>query len=101
MAGSPHQHELKFRTRRRLLVAGLFGDHPLESHPEVVQEIIDNKGKDIGRSWVSTSRFLFYCQVAVFVALVVGGCYTMYVKRYQGKPNVEIPGNTQYNPQYK
>jgi hypothetical protein len=65
------------------------------------EEVIDNHGKDIAHSWVSTSRFLFYCQVAVFVALVIGGCYTMYVHRYKGKPNVEVPGNTQYNPQYK
>ena len=65
------------------------------------EEVIDNKGKDIGHSWVSTSRFLFYCQVAIFVALVIGGCYTMYQHRYKGKPTVEIPGNTQYNPQYK
>ena len=65
------------------------------------QEVIDNKGKDLGYSWVSTSRFLFYCQVAIFVALVIGGCYTMYQNRYKGKPNVEVPGNTLYNPQYK
>lgn len=65
------------------------------------EEIIDNNGKDMGYSWVSTSRFLFYCQVVIFVALVIGGCYTMYEHRYKGKPNVEVPGNTQYNPQYK
>jgi hypothetical protein len=65
------------------------------------EEVIDNKGKDLGYSWVSTSRFLFYCQIIVFVAMVVGGCYTMYEHRYKGKPQVEVPGNTQYNPQYK
>lgn len=65
------------------------------------QEVIDNKGKDLAYSWVSTSRFLFYCQIAIFVALIAGGCYTMYVHRYKGKPNVEIPANTQYNPTYK
>ena len=65
------------------------------------EEIIDNKGKDLGYSWVSTSRFLFYCQIIVFVAMVIGGCYTMYEHRYKGKPQVEVPGNTQYNPQYK
>ncbi len=65
------------------------------------EEIIDNKGKDLGYSWVSSSRFLFYCQVVVFVAMVIGGCYTMYEHRYKGKPNVEVPGNTLYNPQYK
>ena len=65
------------------------------------EEVIDNKGKDVGYSWVLTSRFLFYFQVAILVAIIVGGCYTFYVHRYQGKPNVEVPGNTQYNPQYK
>jgi len=65
------------------------------------EEIIDNKGKDIAYSWVSTSRFLFYCQLAIVFALVIGIVYGMYVHRYKGKPNVEIPANTQYNPQYK
>jgi hypothetical protein len=52
------------------------------------EEIIDNKGKDITHSWVSTSRFLFYCQVAIFVALVIGGFYTMYQHLYKDKPTV-------------
>ena len=65
------------------------------------QEVTDNLGKDLAYSWVSTSRFLFYCQIAVFVAMVAGGCYTMYEHAYKGKPNIEIPGNTQYNPTYK
>ncbi|MEO6949329.1 MAG: hypothetical protein ABI123_06865 [Ginsengibacter sp.] len=65
------------------------------------QEVIDNLGKDLAYSWVSTSRFLFYCQIAIFMAMVAGGCYTMYQHAYKGKPNVEIPGNTMYNPTYK
>ncbi|HET7115330.1 MAG TPA: hypothetical protein VFI29_02500 [Hanamia sp.] len=65
------------------------------------EEVIDNTDKDVAYSWVSTSRFLFYCQVIIFVAIVIGGCYTLYAKRYEGKPNVEVPGNTLYNPQYK
>lgn len=65
------------------------------------EEISKNRGKDLAYSWVSTSRFLFYCQIAIYAALILGGCYTMYVHKYQGKPNVEIPANTQYNPQYK
>ncbi len=65
------------------------------------EEVLDNKGKDIAHSWVSTSRFLFYAQVAVFVALIIGGCYTFYQHRYMGKPTVEVPANTHYNPQYK
>lgn len=65
------------------------------------QEIAENTGKDLAYSWVSTSRFLFYCQIAIFMALVAGGCYTMYQHKYQGKPKVEVPGNTMYNPTYK
>jgi hypothetical protein len=65
------------------------------------EETLDNTGKDLAFSWVSTSRFLFYCQIAILLALVAGGCYTMYEHRYMGKPNVEVPANTQYNPQYK
>ena len=65
------------------------------------QEIAENSGKDLAYSWVSTSRFLFYCQIAIFMALVAGGCYTMYQHAYKGKPNVEVPGNTMYNPTYK
>jgi hypothetical protein len=65
------------------------------------EEVLDNSGKDLAHNWVSTSRFLFYAQVIMFVALVLGGCYTMYQHRYKGKPEVEVPGNTLYNPQYK
>ncbi len=65
------------------------------------EEVIDNKGKDIAYSWVSTSRFLFYCQIAIALALTLGIIYGMYVHRYKGKPNVEVPANTMYNPSYK
>ena len=65
------------------------------------EEISKSRGKDLAYSWVSTSRFLFYCQIAIYAALILGGCYTMYKHKYKGKPNVEIPANTQYNPQYK
>lgn len=64
------------------------------------EETIHN-GKDVARSWVSTSRFLFYFQVVILVAMIIGGCYTMYEHRYKGKPEVEVPANTQFNPQYK
>ena len=65
------------------------------------EEVLGNSGKDLAHNWVSTSRFLFYAQVIMFVALVLGGCYTMYQHRYKGTPEVEVPGNTLYNPQYK
>lgn len=66
-------------------------------HPAVP----DERGKDIRYSWVSTSRFLFYCQMAIFAALFAGMMYGLYSNRYKGKPKVEVPANTQYNPKYK
>jgi hypothetical protein len=62
---------------------------------------IDQSHKDFSHNWVSSSRFLFYCQVFVLVAFILGGCLSMYAHRYKGKPEVAVPENTLYNPQYK
>jgi hypothetical protein len=64
-------------------------------------ELKDPKLKDIANSWVDSSAFLFYLQVLCIVALVVGGSYGLYAHRYKGKPEVNVPGNTLYTPQYK
>ena len=61
----------------------------------------DYKEKQFGYNWVSSSRFLFYVQVLCILALVVGMCYNLYTNRYKGKPDVEVPTNTLYTPQYK
>ena len=65
------------------------------------QEIIDNKGKDFTYSWVSSSRFIWFCQVFIIIVFVLGGCYSLYEHRYKGKPEVQVPDNTLYNPKYK
>jgi hypothetical protein len=65
------------------------------------KEFIDESGKDVAHNWVSTSRFIWLCQVFLVVAFLVGGCYCLYEHRYKGKPEVEVPSNTLYNPQYK
>lgn len=64
-------------------------------------EVMDNKHKDFTHNWVSSSRFLFYVQVFCILAFILGGCYNLYKHRYKGKPEVEIPSSTLYNPQYK
>lgn len=64
-------------------------------------EIIDTTGKDFAHNWVSSSRFLFLCQVFLLVAFILGGCYGLYAHRYKGKPEVAVPESTQYNPKYK
>jgi hypothetical protein len=64
-------------------------------------ELKDPKLKDIAYSWVDSSAFLFYLQVLCIVALVIGGSYGLWEHRYKGKPEVNVPGNTLYTPQYK
>lgn len=61
----------------------------------------DYREKDLAHSWVHSSVFLFYLQVFCIVAFVLGGCYSLYTMRYKGKPKVEVPENTLYNPKYK
>jgi hypothetical protein len=37
----------------------------------------------------------------MIIAFVLGGCYALYTHRYKGKPEVNVPESTQYNPKYK
>lgn len=67
----------------------------------MAQEIIDTKQKDITSNWVTSSRFLFYVQVFCIAAFLLGGCYKLYSYRYKGKPEVQVPESTLYNPKYK
>jgi len=64
-------------------------------------EIIETKQKDFAYSWVSSSRYLFYVNVLILLALIFGGSYALWEHRYMGKPEVEVPGNTLYDPVYK
>jgi hypothetical protein len=50
---------------------------------------------------VNSSVFLFYLQVFCMVAFLLGGCYGLYTHHYKGKPEVNVPSNTLYTPQYK
>ncbi|MHA4811492.1 hypothetical protein ACX0G9_25560 [Flavitalea flava] len=70
----------------------------MDQHQE---EIKDPKLKDIAYSWVNSSVFLFYLQVFCIIALVIGGSIGLYSHRYKGKPQVNVPANTLYTPQYK
>ncbi|HTB27036.1 MAG TPA: hypothetical protein VK711_16815 [Puia sp.] len=70
-------------------------------HEEEVVEYKDPMVKDIKYNWVDSSVFLFYLEVFCIIALLIGGSYGLYVHRYKGKPEVIIPANTQYTPEYK
>ncbi len=74
----------------------------LQSNYIYMSNAVDtNKEKDFGYNWVTSSRFLFYIQVFIVFAMVLGGCFNLYQHRYKGKPEVEVPGNTLYTPVYK
>ena len=65
------------------------------------QETLENQGKDFAHNWVSSSRFIWFCQVFLVISFVLGGCYSLYTHRYKGNPEVKVPENTLYNPKYK
>jgi hypothetical protein len=64
------------------------------------QQVKENK-QDFAKSWVSSSRFLFYLSLVAVIVFILGGCYRLYEQRYKGKPNVEIQSSTKYTPEYK
>ena len=68
---------------------------------EYQQELQKVQDRDFAHNWVSSSRFLFLCQVFLLLAFILGGCYGLYAHRYKGKPEVAVPESTQYNPKYK
>lgn len=70
----------------------------MDQHLEQEQ---DYRNKDFKNNWVNSSVFLFYLQVFCLVAFVLGGCYSLYTSRYKGKPEVNVPANTLYTPDYK
>ncbi|TKK70156.1 hypothetical protein FC093_05230 [Ilyomonas limi] len=67
----------------------------------MIEDLEEKKEKDFRYDWVSSSRFLFYVVVFCMVAWLLGGCYKLYQERWKGKPDVEVPGNTLYTPEYK
>jgi hypothetical protein len=67
-------------------------DQHLETNP---------RENDFTYSWVNSSVFLFYLQVFVFIAFTFGCAYSLYSKRYKGKPEVTIQSSSEYTPQYK
>lgn len=67
---------------------------------EYQEELQKAQERDFARDWVSSSAFLFYLQVAVIIAFIIGASYMLYTKRFD-KPDVEIQESTLYTPKYK
>ena len=72
----------------------------MTQNTEYQQELQKVQDRDFTHSWVSSSAFLFYLQVACIVAMVFGGCYMLYTKRFD-KPKVQVQESSLYTPQYK
>jgi hypothetical protein len=70
-------------------------------HEHVHETDKDYREKEFGYNWVNSSVFLFYLQVLIIIALIIGGSYALYTKRYKGPPDVVVPDNTLYTPKYK
>jgi hypothetical protein len=77
-----------------LLLQGKFSvmEHHNESNPQ---------DKDFARNWVDSSSFLFYLQVFILIAFTFGCAYSLYSKRYKGRPEVPVQSSSQYTPVYK
>lgn len=69
-------------------------------HQEYHHELKKAQEQDFTHSWVSSSGFLFYLQVACLVAFLFGSCYMLYTKRYS-KIDVPVQESSQYTPKYK
>jgi len=66
------------------------------------QHTVSNpREKDFTYSWVNSSVFLFYLQVFLFIAFTFGCAFSLYTKKYKGRPEVNVPQNTEYTPKYK
>lgn len=72
----------------------------MSHNQEYHEELKKVQDSDFTHSWVSSSGFLFYLQVACFVAFTLGGCYMLYTKRYE-KIDVPVQESSQYTPKYK
>jgi hypothetical protein len=70
-------------------------------HEHIYESEKDYREKEFGYNWVNSSAFLFYLQVFLLMAFLLGGCFALYRNGYQGRPQVNVPDNTLYTPKYK
>ncbi len=76
------------------------------SNPQEYQQELEKiQDKDFTHSWVSSSGFLFYLQVACLVAFILGGCFMLYTKRFNkegnGTSSAPVQESSLYTPKYK
>ena len=100
--GSGKKRFLNFYHEPLFLQQIITMDQSNEYQQEYQEELQKVQDRDFTHNWVSSSAFLFYLQVFCIVAFVLGGCYMLATKSYNGnKKNVPVPENTLYTPKYK
>jgi hypothetical protein len=99
--GSGKKRFLNFYREPLFLQQIITMDQSNEYQQEYQEELQKVHDRDFTHNWVSSSAFLFYLQVACILAMVIGGSYMLWTKRYTGKPEVSVPENTLYTPKYK
>ena len=72
----------------------------MSNQQEYHQELQKIQDKDFTHNWVSSSGFLFYLQVACFVAFIFGSCYMLYTKKYN-RIEAPVQESSLYTPRYK
>ena len=70
------------------------------SHHEHITEQ-EETNLDFTKSWVNSSKFIFYLSVFCVLASYFGNGWGLFKARYKGHPDVEIQSSTQYKPEYK
>ncbi|MDI9338216.1 MAG: hypothetical protein QM539_07305 [Alphaproteobacteria bacterium] len=56
---------------------------------------------DIKKNWAESSVFFFYITVLCIFMFLLSTCGALYVKKYTGKPEVEVQPSSQFQPSYK
>jgi len=71
----------------------------MSSHDHITEQ--EETNLDFTKSWVNSSKFLFYLTIISILGGLFGNCIRLYQSRYKGHPDVEIQSSTQYKPEYK
>ena len=71
----------------------------MSNHEYIVEQ--EETNLDFTKSWVNSSKFIFYLSVVCILAGLFGNSIKLFQSGYKGHPDVEIQSSTQYKPEYK
>ena len=71
----------------------------MSSNEHIIEQ--EETNLDFTKSWVNSSKFIFYLSVVCILSGLFGNCIKLFKSGYKGHPDVEIQSSTQYKPEYK